>query len=1120
VLDSLTGYPVFGDFFEPSCYNPTDLIASNATIIGDTIIRTQLIWNQTGEPDHWEVLYVASEQSIDSGTIISVETNPCILTTIPVGAPLDFYVRAVCGEGDYSQWCGPITFIHDKLRWTEVVTSQPEGYQEDADGNLWISSAEGLAWLTSVVNGLNGAEHNNFYGKNIYLVADIDISEYRWTPIGTSWPNTLEDFVFDGNYHTVTGLYCNELADYMGLFGYAMNGSIKNIALHQCNVFGENNTGALIGYSFSNIINCAVDGNVYGIDEVGGIAGRQSSGARLVIANSSFRGSVGARRDITKVSTYGGYVGGICGSPYNDSIMNCYVVSEITNDGVWSGIITGTGMSPNVVSNCYYKTYETSLPITSSNCYAASNSSFSGSGTTWTLNTPPYINGVFRTYLVDALNAWVDANNTAGVYRYWAADSANVNGGFPVFAAIPCITTTGSDSITVCDSYTWHGNAYTTDTVLVDTISNMMGCDSIVTHYLTVNHSSSGVDVQTACDSYTWIDSNTYTESDFNSQFLILNSLGCDSTVTLHLTVNQSTTGDTTAVACGSFTWWNTNYTNSTNEATHTLTNAVGCDSTVTLHLTINHSTSGDTTAVACDSFTWWNTNYTNSTNEATHTLTNAAGCDSTVTLHLTINNPIHTAATETACETYIWNGTTYGASGEYTYSHADANGCTQVDTLHLTINNPVHTATSETACETYTWNGTDYTVSGDYTYSHTDANGCMQVDTLHLTINNPVHTAIIEAACETYTWNGTAYAVSGDYTYSHLDNNGCTQVDTLHLTINNPVHTATTEAACETYTWNGTAYTVSGDYTYSHLDNNGCTQVDTLHLTINNPVHTATTEAACETYTWNGTAYTVSGDYTYVHADNNGCTQVDTLHLTVNHSTTGDTAAVACDSFTWWNTNYTNSTNEATHTLTNAAGCDSTVTLHLTINHSTTGVDVQTACDSYTWIDGNTYTESNFNSQFSILNSLGCDSTVTLNLTINHSVTFYDTLTIDSNELPYDYYGNSIDGQGNFTFEGTTSEGCDSTTHLFVIVNQVGIGDVLTADGITIFPNPTSGMLTIRGNGLKRVEVMDVVGHAMLVVECQRDSERVDLSELPQGAYVVRIATKNGTAVKRVVKK
>ena len=49
-------------------------------------------------------------------------------------------------------------------------------------------------------------------------------------------------------------------------------------------------------------------------------------------------------------------------------------------------------------------------------------------------------------------------------------------------------------------------------------------------------------------------------------------------------------------------------------------------------------------------------------------------------------------------------------------------------------------------------------------------------------------------------------------------------------------------------------------------------------------------------------------------------------------------------------------SNNSATWTLTNASGCDSTVTLDLTITNSNTGTDVQ-SCDSYSWIDGNTYT-------------------------------------------------------------------------------------------------------------------------------------------------------------------
>ncbi|MBQ9418212.1 MAG: hypothetical protein IJU19_06490 [Bacteroidales bacterium] len=100
-----------------------------------------------------------------------------------------------------------------------------------------------------------------------------------------------------------------------------------------------------------------------------------------------------------------------------------------------------------------------------------------------------------------------------------------------------------------------------------------------------------------------------------------------------------TTTGDTTATACDSFTWHGDTYTNTPSTApTYTHTNAAGCDSVVTLHLTINNSTTGDTAATATGSFTWHGTTYTETPATApTFTLTNAAGCDSIVTLHLTI---------------------------------------------------------------------------------------------------------------------------------------------------------------------------------------------------------------------------------------------------------------------------------------------------------------------------------------------------------------------------------------------------------------------------------------------------------------------------------------------------
>ena len=60
-----------------------------------------------------------------------------------------------------------------------------------------------------------------------------------------------------------------------------------------------------------------------------------------------------------------------------------------------------------------------------------------------------------------------------------------------------------------------------------------------------------------------------------------------------------------------------------------------------------------------------------------------------------------------------------------------------------------------------------------------------------------------------------------------------------------------------------------------------------------------------------------------------------------------------------------------------------------MTILSNTFGVDTQTQCKSYTWIDGNTYTTNNNSAIFILTNSMGCDSIVTLDLTIINEPTF-----------------------------------------------------------------------------------------------------------------------------------
>lgn len=130
----------------------------------------------------------------------------------------------------------PRTNNRDYPYWTDIVTQQPEGYVELESGDVEISSAEGLAWLISVVNGLNGCEPDDFDGRKITLTTDIDLAyngEKAFTPIG----NRIHRFMgeFDGGRHSIEGLHLfyenneNAATSDLGLFGYVFHGTVRNL---------------------------------------------------------------------------------------------------------------------------------------------------------------------------------------------------------------------------------------------------------------------------------------------------------------------------------------------------------------------------------------------------------------------------------------------------------------------------------------------------------------------------------------------------------------------------------------------------------------------------------------------------------------------------------------------------------------------------------------------------------------------------------------------------------------------------------------------------------------------------------------------------------------------------
>jgi hypothetical protein len=78
---------------------------------------------------------------------------------------------------------------------------------------------------------------------------------------------------------------------------------------------------------------------------------------------------------------------------------------------------------------------------------------------------------------------------------------------------------------------------------------------------------------------------------------------------------------------------------------------------------------------------------------------------------------------------------------------------------------------------------------------------------------------------------------------------------------------------------------------------------------------------------------------------------------------------------------------------------------------------------------------------------------------------------------------------------------------------------DKLLSDEISIVPNPTTCELRIIGGELniEKIEVLDFVGR--MVSSHYTVSQNIDISNLNNGIYFIRILTKQGVVVKKVVK-
>ena len=142
-----------------------------------------------------------------------------------------------------------------------------------------ISTGAELAWLAAQVN-----DGNDFSTKTVTLTNNIDLNNKAWTPIGNS--DSVFAGTFDGNGHTISGLYINITGSYssakkgrlyQGLFGCVEDGTVQNLIV----------TGSVtIGNEKS--VNVSYIGGIVGINDGG------------KVQNCGFYGTVSAKQNVSK----------------------------------------------------------------------------------------------------------------------------------------------------------------------------------------------------------------------------------------------------------------------------------------------------------------------------------------------------------------------------------------------------------------------------------------------------------------------------------------------------------------------------------------------------------------------------------------------------------------------------------------------------------------------------------------------------------------------------------------------------------------------------------------------------------------------------------------------------
>lgn len=628
------GYPT-----NPNCNAPT-----NVRVDAITDDYVELSWTNNSSATVWEIQYCRSglDPSVASNMrkIRNITNTSYRINNLPVNDTIyDFYVRSICGVGDTSAW--------SLIKASSLIKMPSSGRDSIKACGIHIYD--------------NGGPNTDYLENNNSIL--VVKAAHPKAKVNISGILNREDFdevyIFDGEDTSGTLINHYYNASPSGAF---VNDSVNDTSVSGVLTILFVSDPYLAGTGFDFLVTCidTADCSEQPVPYTEDFHNYESSNATA--AGGNIPRCWTTYTSNTSASTAAGFQPHVCAtsnySPYA-SQSNKYLVMAVKRETSSQRAYAILPGFDDTITKC-----KISFKVRMGGSTVSANTeklqlgyvaNYTGAKATDTVFTPlttiaicTTANGANNQKVVSLNNynipdtarlafRWMTTRSSGSSTYYCGIDDINVTS---------CEGSSQQDVFTCNPTYTWtlNGETYSSDTVVMHRISgaSSTGCDSLVYLNLTFRHPTSATDTIRACRSYTWINDTTYTTSNYTAVHHLTNTMGCDSTVYLHLTIQNDTHVIDNVVACGSsYTWIDSvTYTSNTTTPTYNYTTSTGCDSTIHLHLTFATPTYGVDTVIACDSVTWINgVTYRMSTSVPRCTIVNAMGCDSIVQLRLTIKH-------------------------------------------------------------------------------------------------------------------------------------------------------------------------------------------------------------------------------------------------------------------------------------------------------------------------------------------------------------------------------------------------------------------------------------------------------------------------------------------------